>query len=308
MCYSSPRPPLKQLSLDETNPARVSSKSILPADLEREIFEIVAHSWPLLIPRLLLVAWRVKLWLEPLIYRTLVLSRFKSRIREYPSSGLDRWNIMQVIDSRPVSLFRDSVHNLFMSMFPNEDEAAILSACARVENLWISSSSDPADLLGRIGDLPLKRLYCFIASIVGDPRIDFTHRVFSQITHLQLFDTRLHQVDGISAGLATMPQLTHLSFDHAYVPLWCILLSTCASLRVLIALCSKSALDDADPDMQQLAQDPRFVFMACPEYVADWQTGALTGVDFWSRAESFIEKRRLGEVASHQYHMFGDAQ
>ncbi|KAJ7622099.1 hypothetical protein FB45DRAFT_1061727 [Roridomyces roridus] len=38
--------------------------------------------------------------------------------------------------------------------------------------------------------------------------------------------------------------------------------------------------------------------MACTEYIKDGHQGALTGEDFWSRAEAFIESRRRGEAAS----------
>jgi hypothetical protein len=35
---------------------------ILPLELERLIFELSALSWPLSVPNLMLVAWRVKQW------------------------------------------------------------------------------------------------------------------------------------------------------------------------------------------------------------------------------------------------------
>ncbi|KAJ7659091.1 hypothetical protein DFH06DRAFT_1130657 [Mycena polygramma] len=43
----------------------------LPPELERHIFELAALSHPMLIPNMIRVAWRVKLWIEPLLYRTL---------------------------------------------------------------------------------------------------------------------------------------------------------------------------------------------------------------------------------------------
>jgi hypothetical protein len=45
------------IAVDEMTPVPV-----LPIELERQIFEICASSRPVLIPKLMLVAWRVKQW------------------------------------------------------------------------------------------------------------------------------------------------------------------------------------------------------------------------------------------------------
>ncbi|KAJ7480301.1 hypothetical protein B0H11DRAFT_1916041 [Mycena galericulata] len=55
------------------------------------------------------------------------------------------------------------------------------------------------------------------------------------------------------------------------------------------------------PELKDLAKDPHFVQMACSHYIKDWQMGALTGVDYWSRAEEFIAKRRSGKIDPLQY-------
>ncbi|KAJ6574558.1 hypothetical protein B0H19DRAFT_1254249 [Mycena capillaripes] len=45
----------------------------LPPELERKIFEICTYAQPVSIPNLMLVAARVKEWLEPLLYVTIVV-------------------------------------------------------------------------------------------------------------------------------------------------------------------------------------------------------------------------------------------
>ncbi|KAJ7622098.1 hypothetical protein FB45DRAFT_121814 [Roridomyces roridus] len=40
----------------------------LPPELERDLFELAAYTRPRSIPKLMLVAWRVKAWVEPLLY------------------------------------------------------------------------------------------------------------------------------------------------------------------------------------------------------------------------------------------------
>ncbi|KAJ7121829.1 hypothetical protein C8R43DRAFT_1136349 [Mycena crocata] len=49
---------------------------VLPVELEREIFEIAAHSRPRSVPTLVLVASRVKVWVEPFLYRTIFLDAY----------------------------------------------------------------------------------------------------------------------------------------------------------------------------------------------------------------------------------------
>ncbi|KAJ7847805.1 hypothetical protein B0H14DRAFT_3453508 [Mycena olivaceomarginata] len=50
------------------------AKRELPVELERKIFEIAAQSNSMFIPTLLLVAHRVKTWLEPMLYSVVVFS------------------------------------------------------------------------------------------------------------------------------------------------------------------------------------------------------------------------------------------
>ncbi|KAJ6463149.1 hypothetical protein C8R47DRAFT_1202082 [Mycena vitilis] len=52
----------------------------------------------------------------------------------------------------------------------------------------------------------------------------------------------------------------------------------------------------------ELAEDVRFVSMVSD----DWVMGALAGVDYWTRAEDFIAKRRSGEINSLEYFVDGE--
>ncbi|KAJ7879703.1 hypothetical protein B0H13DRAFT_1571256, partial [Mycena leptocephala] len=47
---------------------------LLPPELERIIFELAAFVNPASMPSLLLVAPRVKIWIEPLLYETLIIT------------------------------------------------------------------------------------------------------------------------------------------------------------------------------------------------------------------------------------------
>jgi len=151
-----------------------------------------------------------------------------------------------------------------------------------------------------IEDLPLKQLYCTAEDVFGPlPQIDFTHRVFATITHFEVFDDAIERE--IWSGLALLPSLTHLCFNYdGPVDVWLDLLATCKSLRVLVVL-------DRSLAHSELAKDPRFVAMGCALETKDWRMGAHTGIDYWSRAEDFIAKRRSGELDPLQYTIEEDA-
>jgi hypothetical protein len=89
-----------------------------------------------------------------------------------------------------------------------------------------------------IGNMPLKRFHCHLASLFhGVMQLDFTHRVFSHITHLQLFDGLKFESADVWRGFALIPRLTHLSFFNSHfnfrltIPLFRDLLNACTSLQ-----------------------------------------------------------------------------
>ncbi|KAJ7101793.1 hypothetical protein C8R44DRAFT_887975 [Mycena epipterygia] len=157
-----------------------------------------------------------------------------------------------------------------------------------------------------IAQLRLKHLHGYVAPLLRTlPPI---HPCFSQITHLEMMDSR-HALESWSA-LALIPQLTHLAVnDDAFVPLCGELLETCASLAVLVFIMRSEMgpLYEAG-----CSTDFRFVAIRSSlgarssHVLQDWQMGACTGMDYWSGAESFIAKRRSGEVDALQYHIPDD--
>ncbi|KAJ6481193.1 hypothetical protein DFH09DRAFT_1378859 [Mycena vulgaris] len=153
----------------------------------------------------------------------------------------------------------------------------ILSACRGIENLWFFCG-DGEEASQIIEGLFLKHLYCYLHEIFGSHlKIDFTHPIFAQITHLRILDSWFP--DGIDleiwGGLALIPHLTHLCFDDkAFLPLCLTLLHTCISLRVLVVLDASLVVHLEEPplvnDKPALLKDPRFVFMSCARYAQDW--------------------------------------
>ncbi|KAJ6578008.1 hypothetical protein B0H19DRAFT_1122092 [Mycena capillaripes] len=286
----------------------------LPVELQREIFEIAAQDHPRSIPRLILVAQCVKSWVEPFLYRTIITSLPDPGLYANTRNALSIHPIIYMITLRlilqqkPPSFFRDSVRNLYLAGPDLEDSKLVLSSCREVENLWLNSKfTILPDLLPLVEDLPLKRFYGHICPLFGSydspEKIDFTHRLFSHITHLSLFDNPRAADPEIWCKVILIPHLTHLSFlSSRFHAIWLRVLQQCPSLRLLVGIAMISELPHAD----ELKKDPRFVLMYCREIIRDWQIGAYTGVDYWSRAEEFAAKRRSGEIDAHQYRLEGD--
>ncbi|KAJ7127280.1 hypothetical protein C8R43DRAFT_1211138 [Mycena crocata] len=103
---------------------------VLPPGLEKAIFEIVAQVRPLSIPVLMRVAWRVKIWLEPLLYRTLLVSTDSNVVLEGHIRAPAE-TFIPVTHSKPPSFFRNSVrHVLFERNVPQETAESVLTVCS----------------------------------------------------------------------------------------------------------------------------------------------------------------------------------
>ncbi|KAJ7616570.1 hypothetical protein FB45DRAFT_934491 [Roridomyces roridus] len=285
----------------------------LPQELEREIFELAAYCRPLCVPSLMRVAWRVNRWVKPYLFRIVLLleppsveTRALKGTASYPCP--DDEPFARYL-STPASTFRDSTRDLCLRHVSDEITEYLLSSALNLENLWISPHfSGP--LAEMMRSLRLRRLACDLRHMFGPKTpIDFTHPIFSRLTHLEFFDYGAGLKSEFVSGLASLPHLTHLAFnDRTFVASALAVLETCASLRVLIFLTvyrtRESVVDVATA--QQLGRDGRFVHMCCFRYIKDWHMGALTGNDYWARAEIFIAKRKAGEVNALEYRIEED--
>ncbi|KAJ7088124.1 hypothetical protein C8R44DRAFT_819515 [Mycena epipterygia] len=272
----------------------LSTLPAFPPDLERQIFEISALLRPVGIPKLMLVAWRVKDWVEPLLYRIVAIDRVRW-LPMLPAFTTGKF-LSSAIKSKP-SFFGRAVRHLMVAGGDTPSYEYILSICRGVEDLWINY--DLTEIISVIEPLRLKHLHAHALPFLRT--LTPIHAFFSQITHLELMDTR-EDLETWSE-LYLIPQLTHLSFnDNAFAPLCGELLDTCKSLAVLVFQGSQR---NPSP-LAGLSHDFRFVAMRCFYYHLDWQMGAYAGMDYWSRAESFIAKRRSGEVDAQQYEIFED--
>ncbi|KAF7341510.1 hypothetical protein MVEN_01888500 [Mycena venus] len=260
--------------------------SDLPLDLERTIFELAAYSRPVCIPNLMRVAWRVKHWVEPALYRTLLINVAP---RFYPIPPCNTTIISRVAGTPPMG---HVVRNVMFTQSHEDDLDILVHACPHIENLYIPVHR--AWLAKRFplgfAALPLTHLYC-------DGK--FLHKVleqggaFPRLTHLHLFTAPAAARHSVRTALARwliiakLPELTHLAVRptsrYDLEPISS-LLPACMSLRALVLLSCPMHVKPRELD--PLANDPRFVLMfETTDYEEDWQ-----------RVDVFIAERRSGEI------------
>ncbi|KAJ7099879.1 hypothetical protein C8R43DRAFT_248683 [Mycena crocata] len=268
-------------------PAFTASR--LPPDLERIIFEIFALECLVSIPILMRVAWRVKHWVEPMLYHTVLLTGQRTR-NGVPHCSLGI--LMSAIGKMPSSFFRNNVRNLYLN-YPSNDVAlvqSILTACSEVTNLAIASRI-PIDLVPALGALPLRRLVCCIGWLFHDLPLDFTHPIFRHITHLTLVDIVTDYDSRDWEKIVDIPHLTHLAL-HTHLLAYILLpvLLSCARLECVV-FAGSAATHTAAREA-----DVRFV-VAPSQLIADWQAGTQGAEDHWSRAEAVIAARRADDAS-----------
>ncbi|KAJ7651336.1 hypothetical protein FB45DRAFT_1018685 [Roridomyces roridus] len=271
----------------------------LPLELERAIFELVALSHPISIPNLLLVASRVKEWIQPLLYHTLIFASDSPGLTGQPVDGLRSYT--------PASFFRilrlqqnlvECAQNLMFMGSEIGQLETVLSACPRVQNLYVLWPCTGDNFDGSMLDaLPLHQLHGQLCALV--PNNPFQRPVFSNISHLEIFSVS-NEEDWPS--LVRLPRLTHLALGHYDEALSQLVLKERETLIVLVVL----EPPERGTNYSTLRADPRFVMMksTLSSGVDDWQRGVLHGKDYWSRVEDFIAKRRAGLPRPDPKHPF----
>ncbi|KAJ7684261.1 hypothetical protein DFH06DRAFT_1312703 [Mycena polygramma] len=280
---------------------------LLPTDLEREIFETAALDYPRSIPRLVLVAQRVNLWIEPMLYRTLSVVNSPPRLHLLRTL---RITADACLHSKPASFLRSHVRHLALSAVPTDKALSILSICGETTSLAIFQTPD-LTYLPLLAAMPLLRLAAHLANIFGsEAAVDFRHTIFSRLTHLDMFDS-VWDTNHLVRGLASLPCLTHLSFNQDLedligddrLPSLRDILRSCGSLQVLVVIFydeTERGWGDED-EYEYFADDVRAVTMVVGGSLEDWERGQTGRVDYWIQAETFIQKRRSGEIKASEY-------
>ncbi|KAF7373255.1 hypothetical protein MSAN_00534400 [Mycena sanguinolenta] len=272
--------------------------TVLPAELECEIFEIAALSDFHTIPSLLRVARRVLEWIEPLLYRVVMIGR---------SSKKDE-ACRRALKLKPTVLAK-GVQHLFvtsLSSWPEEDIHSLLRLCApQLLSLADCSTTfyKPTLLPVLLHAVRLRRWAGRLEHLFGDhSAIDLSFPAFRTITHMDIFDEFTDENDEvICAGLSALPHPTHLCLnDTTSLDTIPRIFTQCLSLQLLVLM------DAEEEIINEIAHNPpttdvRFVVSGGGGYSNDWEVGARGGIDSWAAAEDFVARKRRGEIEASFY-------
>ncbi|KAF8206799.1 hypothetical protein K438DRAFT_1963108 [Mycena galopus ATCC 62051] len=223
-------------TMQNTTPA-TGSHPFLPPELERAIFEIAALASHSTIPILVLVAARVKQWVEPLLYRIIVVHTRHYKLEYLGLPLFSVKDVLRLIATKTPDLLRQSVKELFLGG-PLETRV-ILTICTafnRVVNLFEQAGRNfnPVSLSGL---RHLRRLVIPLAHFFRCCTTESTRSLLNNITHLDLGG---HSDDDLSmqnliSYFPFMPHVTHIALQYipSYPPVH-EALCTNANLRCII--------------------------------------------------------------------------
>ncbi|KAF8124257.1 hypothetical protein K438DRAFT_1051671 [Mycena galopus ATCC 62051] len=277
-----------------------------PPELEREIFELKAFLDPRSMLTLLLVAQRVRTWIEPLLYRVLSINHLAGHELPWEQPPADTTYrhsfkaMRKMVLSRPAALLRDNVRHIrFPGACPPIVVDKMLRFCPGAIDVVTTLVRYPTFAL-LLAQLPLQRLV-----VCWDAPLNRTCPKLIQLTHLEIRDWPHGDRWDAWSGLALLPRLTHLAFHDidTMIPIFLGALQHCGSLQVLVMSCACQA--HFDMSMRTLERygdnitaDLRFVMFLLENYYhdEDWEERARGGQDFWDTAEEHVRKRRSGEA------------
>ncbi|KAJ7452942.1 hypothetical protein FB451DRAFT_1521162 [Mycena latifolia] len=259
----------------------------LPLELEREIFEAVAHADKSAIPTLLRVCHRVHTWLEPLLYRVLA-------IRADSDDVFSR--VESVLNSRPAGFLQNAVRHVFLWIKPERRirEQSLLWHCSGITNLWIAGEFDP-EFLPALNRMRLEKLALDLP-FPSSLRLD--HPLFLSVTHLDLWTEGPVESWDCYSSLASLPVLTHLRFTEPIASIWLPrVIAECPQVFVIhIVVDEVEDISDVFAEILLTITDQRVVVTELPDYTGDWMAGARGGDNMWARAETFLAHKRSGEI------------
>ncbi|KAF7292588.1 hypothetical protein MIND_01156400 [Mycena indigotica] len=276
----------------------------LSEDLEREIFLLAAFQAPLkIVANHILVAKRTRLWLEPLLYRTILVLQY-DRVRHQLEQRLRR---------KPGSVLRDGPRNLLIALGEEKEDVAyaemLLLRCTGVQNL---SFHPPLRHSRRFlpamkGMTDLRRVCTQLQELFDGAigSVDLQLLPFAKLTHLLLFDEMVNCSESDAAHLAQqlacLPALTHAAVSGKiphYLPLAILSVS---SLRILVNLRQDTRLRTVQMMYERELKDVndiRFVIAPVDIWVREWEAATKGAPDFWAVAERFVEAKQSGAISS----------
>ncbi|KAJ7663411.1 hypothetical protein DFH06DRAFT_348415 [Mycena polygramma] len=263
-----------------------------------KIFEIAAYSQPKSIAKLLLVARRVRVWLEPLLYSILSISLdvmgFPFTDPPYGSARMTLPDWRKILKTKSPAFLRVSVRCVALLMMPKASVVSVLSSCSRISRLALWHIPPEPTTLPLIAAMPLLRLSADLA-LFGPPGVDFGRPILSQPTHLDTFTKELCANTWLT--LACLPCLTHIAItigpgraDTAAVPN---ILVNCTSIEALVLLSHQAA---GREQYDYFSDDPRILIILVGfRFLEHWERSAHGYEDLLGTGRTVHRKMEVWE-------------
>ncbi|KAF7314160.1 hypothetical protein HMN09_00575300 [Mycena chlorophos] len=285
-----------------------SPTPLLPPELECAIFTLAAELDPPLCTVLILVARRVFVWIEPLLYQRI----------DFTSESASQ-ALINAAKEKP-TLLESGVRRLVIRLKPSIDTTELITvalpACRNLTHLCIKHSSDPLPgpdsdypgLLGTLQHLPIRRLALSINRLLNgppaSPPLDAA-AALPHLTHLRIS----HASPGLLVAsthartfIAALPSLTHLAIHPTgasrppSINDW--VEQDLPNLRLVLLLRSPVSNFGFPTDVR----DPRIVRVTLRAAEGDEARAGRRNLNHWERGEEIVEKRlRLGAASASQW-------
>ncbi|KAF7300337.1 hypothetical protein HMN09_00917000 [Mycena chlorophos] len=274
----------------------------LPPELERLIFELAAWNTHVCAARLIRVAHRVLVWIEPLLHRVYAIgdamtySRLRNLVLRRPAFAAENVRFLR---------FSSSFRDVF-----GVDTHYILRTCISVQVLSTTGLASHPALLEDLCEMrAVRRLSLHIGTafaFAGTWQMEYpTYFPFAGLTHLTVEDPEitLQVVDVLQSGI--FPNLTHIAFaglasfpsHHTIREILAApaLRKTLVHMAVFVYFTHHR--NKAASRLEQLVGDPRVDVAASYLLDAEWDAAARgNGPDEWEQAKERAQRRRKCEL------------
>ncbi|TFK67022.1 hypothetical protein BDN72DRAFT_961305 [Pluteus cervinus] len=246
----------------------------LPVELERAIFEDAAQISRESIPTSMLIANRVKEWLEPLLYSIVIIHQSSRGPKGY-SPPIER-----------LDCYAHHVRHLLVYSLRNTNSSKVirsLTLCKNLVNVGLWLPFHAPEISAALSLLPLRQFSGYALSLVPNFRTQTSsaQTPFLGLTHIEFFDY------GITWAriewLARLEKLTHLSLpDAPNSELVQNIFTNCSNLRLIV-----------QDDQSEPSGDKRVVHvpLSFAYYSEGWLAQARSERSTWDIAEERVNER-----------------
>ncbi|KAJ6491745.1 hypothetical protein C8R47DRAFT_1121629 [Mycena vitilis] len=180
-----------------------------------------------------------------------------------------------------------------------ELETVLRAICQGVIRVILLGNLDePVTLLSMLADMRPRHAYLLVDTL--SPQLDFTLPFFRQVSHMLIADlnTPESSTGGWRHTVSRLPALTHIALNLLTSPhILSGILSDCANLQAVVMYANEEMATEAK---HFSVIDQRVVVLVSEDLLSNWN---MTCSDIWASADSFMSRKRRGEIEESCYHL-----